>query len=73
MGRTAPSPATAVVDRDLVSGPLNPDERMAAVLTVLVQDRDVRRYLALHDPATLHQAQRALAAWMQVHGPVPVA
>ena len=45
---------------------------MAASLCVLLRDRGLRRYLALHDPDTLHQAQRALAAWVAEHGSLPV-
>ena len=32
-------------------------------LNAIMSDRGIRRYLALHDPEALHQAQRALEAF----------
>ena len=40
------------------------EERLAAALSAVVGDRGIRRYLALHDPDSLHQAQRALDDFM---------
>jgi hypothetical protein len=36
--------------------------RLAEALTTILEDRAIRRHLALHDPAALEKARRALAA-----------
>lgn len=42
---------------------LTEDEHLVAALRELVEDRNIRRYLALTHPESLVHAQRALEEW----------
>ena len=37
------------------------ERRLAEALAMILEDRAIRRHLALHDPVVLDQARRALA------------